>query len=140
VSAIAVVMTVGVYGFVALIVKLDDMGLYLVQNAPLGRKGAFNRTLGNGLLSFAPKLMKTLTVVGTIAMFLVGGSILAHGIPMMHHIVEIAVKAAQSLPTIGGALGWFTPILIDAVIGVVAGGVVMSVVAVVSKIMNVFKK
>lgn len=134
VSAIAVVMTVGVYGFVALIVKLDDMGLYLVQNAPLGRKGAFNRSLGNGLLSFAPKLMKTLTIMGTIAMFLVGGSILAHGIPAMHHVTEIAVKAAQSVPAIGSALGWLTPMLIDALVGIMAGGIVMGVVGVVSKI------
>jgi predicted DNA repair protein MutK len=140
VSAIAVVMTVGVYGFVALIVKLDDMGLYLVQNAPLGRKGAFNRTLGNGLLSFAPKLMKTLTVVGTIAMFLVGGSILAHGIPSMHVIVESAVATAQRLPAIGGILGWLTPLLLDAVVGIVAGGVVMGIVEAMGKIVKVFKK
>jgi predicted DNA repair protein MutK len=140
VSVIAVAMTVGVYGFVALIVKLDDIGLYLVQNAPLGRKGAFNRTLGKALLSFAPRLMKILTIVGTIAMFLVGGSILAHGIPMMHHVVEIAVKTSQSIPAIGGALGWFTPIAIDAIIGIVSGGIVMGAVAVVSKIVNVFKK
>lgn len=140
VSAIAVVMTVGVYGFVALIVKLDDMGLYLVQNAPQGRKGAFNRTLGNGLLSFAPKLMKTLTIVGTIAMFLVGGSILAHGIPAMHHVVEVAVKTVQNVPAIGGALGWLTPMLLDAIVGIVAGGLVMGIVAVVSKLVNVFRK
>ncbi len=136
VSAIAVVMTIGVYGFVALIVKLDDMGLYLVQSAPLGRKGAFNRTLGNGLLSFAPRLMKTLTVVGTIAMFLVGGSILAHGIPAMHHIVENGVTSVQNLPAIGGVLGWLTPLLADAFVGVVAGGIVMGVIAIVSKVVK----
>lgn len=140
VSAIAFAMTVGVYGFVALIVKLDDMGLYLVQNAPLGRKGVFNRTLGNGLLSFAPKLMKTLTVVGTIAMFLVGGSILAHGIPSMHHIVENSVTSVQNLPVIGGAMGWLTPLLADAFVGVIAGGAVMGMVNLVTKIVKTVRK
>jgi hypothetical protein len=116
------------------------MGLYLVQNAPLGRKGVFNRTLGNGLLSFAPRLMKTLTVVGTIAMFLVGGSILAHGIPAMHHIVENAVTSVQNLPAIGGILGWLTPLLADAFVGVVAGGAVMGIVESIGKIIKALKK
>ncbi|HEX5710369.1 MAG TPA: DUF808 domain-containing protein [Sulfuricurvum sp.] len=140
VSTIAVIMTVGVYGFVALIVKLDDMGLYLVQNATEGKRGAFNRLLGNGLLTFAPRLMKLLTVVGTIAMFLVGGSILAHGIPNMHSIVENAVKSTESLPAIGSTLGWLTPLLIDAMVGIVAGGVVLGVVSVISKIVKAVKK
>jgi len=140
VSAIAVAMTVGVYGLVALIVKLDDMGLYLVQNAPQGNKGAGHRALGNGLLSFAPRLMKLLTIVGTIAMFLVGGSILAHGIPNMHHVVENAVNAAESLPAIGSALGWLTPMIMDAVVGVLAGGIVMGAVGVIMKLAKVVKK
>jgi predicted DNA repair protein MutK len=140
VSAIAIAMTAGVYGFVALIVKLDDMGLYLVQNAPVGQRGVFNRALGNGLLSFAPKLMKTLTVVGTIAMFLVGGSILAHGFPSMHTFTEGAVKVAQSLPVVGGVFGWLAPLLLDAVVGIVAGGAVMGVVVGLSKIVTTLKK
>jgi len=136
VSAIAVVMTLGVYGFVALIVKLDDMGLHLVQNAAQGKRGALSRLIGNALLSFAPRLMKLLTVVGTIAMFLVGGSILAHGIPQMHHVVEDAVQSAESIPAIGSTLGWLTPLLMDAVVGIVAGGIVMGVIAIVSKIVK----
>lgn len=140
VSAIAVVMTVGVYGFVALIVKLDDIGLHLVQNAPQGNRGAFNRLMGNGLLSFAPRLMKLLTVVGTIAMFLVGGSILAHGIPNMHHWVEDISKSAEALPVIGSALAWLTPVMMDAVVGIVSGGVVMVVLGVISKIVKAVKK
>ena len=140
VSTIAVIMTVGVYGFVALIVKLDDMGLYLVQNAPEGYKGAGHRILGDGLLAFAPRLMKLLTIVGTIAMFLVGGSILAHGIPNMHPIVENAVKSAESLPAVGSALGWLMPLLMDAMVGIVAGGIVMGFVGVIMKIVASVKK
>lgn len=140
VSSIAVVMTVGVYGFVALIVKLDDMGLYLVENASEGKRGSLNRLIGNGLLAFAPRLMKLLTIVGTIAMFLVGGSILAHGIPNMHRWVESAVKTVETLPTLGKILGWLTPLMMDAVVGVVAGAIVMVTVGVVSKVVKVVKK
>lgn len=140
VSGIAVALTVGVYGLVAAIVKMDDAGLYLYQNAPEGAKGAAQRKLGQGLLSFAPKLMKILTVVGTAAMFLVGGSILLHGIPDAHHLLESAVHAAQSTPVIGGVLGWMTPVLADAFAGVIAGGIVMGAVEGVSKIVKAFKK
>jgi uncharacterized protein len=76
---IAIIMTVGVYGFVAAIVKLDDLGLYL-QNKQSGAARSFGITL----VRSAPWLMKTLTIVGTAAMFLVGGSILRHGIPALH--------------------------------------------------------
>lgn len=140
VSGIAIAMTVGVYGFVAAIVKMDDVGLHLLQNAPEGKKGAPQRAMGQGLLSFAPKLMKFLTVVGTAAMFLVGGSILLHGIPDAHHLVESAVHSIETIPAIGGVLGWMTPVLIDALAGIVAGGIVMGAVEVVSKIVKVFKK
>lgn len=140
VSAIALGMTVGVYGLVALIVKLDDMGLYLVENAPQGKHGSLNRLIGNGLLAFAPRLMKLLTIVGTIAMFLVGGSILAHGIPNMHHFVEGIVKSVKMLPTIGEALGWLMPVMMDAVVGVVAGGVVMGFVVAINKIVKILKQ
>jgi uncharacterized protein len=140
VSGIAIAITVGVYGIVAAIVKMDDAGLHLLQNAPEGKRGAPQRALGQGLLSFAPKLMKILTVVGTAAMFLVGGSILLHGIPDAHHVVEGAVAAAETLPLAGGALAWMTPVLLDGIFGVIAGGVVLGAVAVISKIVKVFKK
>jgi predicted DNA repair protein MutK len=80
---ISLIMTVGVYGLVAGIVKLDDLGLYLTQKA-----SAAQQAIGRGILAFAPKLMKTLSVVGTAAMFLVGGGILLHGIPALGHAVE----------------------------------------------------
>jgi hypothetical protein len=140
VSGIAIAITIGVYGIVAAIVKMDDVGLHLLQNAPQGRRGAFNRTLGQGLLSFAPKLMKILTVVGTAAMFLVGGSILLHGIPDAHHLIESTVQSVESVPSVGKALGWVTPVILDAIAGIVAGGIVMGAVEVISKIVKVFKK
>ncbi len=140
VSGIAVAMTVGVYGLVAAIVKMDDAGLHLLQNAPEGNRGAPQRALGQGLLSFAPKLMKFLTVVGAAAMFLVGGSILLHGVPDAHHLVESVVHSAESIPTIGGALGWMTPVLLDGIAGIIAGGMVMGAVEIISKAVRTFKK
>ena len=140
VSGVAVAITIGVYGIVAAIVKMDDVGLHLLQNAPEGKKGAPQRALGQGLLSAAPRLMKILTVVGTAAMFLVGGSILLHGIPDAHHLIESAVHTVESISGFGKVLGWVTPVLIDAIAGIVAGGIVMGVVEVTSKIVRVFKK
>ncbi|WP_105216210.1 DUF808 domain-containing protein [Pseudoalteromonas sp. T1lg22] len=85
-SVIAVVMTVGVYGLVAGIVKLDDAGLYLLQRG-VAAKSAISRAMGRFLLTLAPWLMKALAVLGTIAMFLVGGGILVHGIAPLHHLI-----------------------------------------------------
>ncbi|WP_105199272.1 MULTISPECIES: DUF808 domain-containing protein [unclassified Pseudoalteromonas] len=85
-SIIAVVMTVGVYGLVAGIVKLDDAGLYLLQRG-VAAKSAISRAMGRFLLTLAPWLMKALAVLGTIAMFLVGGGILVHGIAPLHHLI-----------------------------------------------------
>lgn len=84
-SLISLVMTVGVYGLVAFIVKLDDMGLHLQKTASEGALGQFKFQFGSGLLAFCPWLMKSLSVVGTAAMFLVGGGILTHGTPFLHH-------------------------------------------------------
>lgn len=136
VSAIAVAITVGVYGIVAAIVKMDDVGLHLLTNAPEGKGGAFNRMLGQGLLSFAPRLMKILTVVGTAAMFLVGGSILLHGIPNAHYFVEAVIHAAEAIPAVGGILKWSAPVLLDALAGMVAGGIVLGGVGIISKIVK----
>ncbi|TWO69397.1 DUF808 domain-containing protein [Caenimonas sedimenti] len=113
---IAVLMTVGVYGLVAGIVKLDDFGLYLSRKASAGAQA-----VGRGILVAAPWLMKFLSVAGTAAMFLVGGSILAHGIPPLHHAMEAAAHAA-------GAMGWLVTMLLDALVGIVAGGLVLAVV------------
>ncbi|MDQ0139778.1 DUF808 domain-containing protein [Cupriavidus necator] len=124
--AIAVIMTVGVYGLVAGIVKLDDAGLYLSQRTSAGL-----RALGRGLLRLAPLLMKTLSVVGTAAMFLVGGGILMHGIPAMHHVTEAAALAAAAVPAIGGVLAVLAPVMLDGIAGIVAGALVLAAVSVV---------
>lgn len=140
VSSVAIAITVGVYGLVAAIVKMDDVGLHLLQNAPEGKKGTPQRALGQGLLSFAPKLMKFLTVVGTAAMFLVGGSILLHGIPDAHHMIETVIDAVENIPVAGNALGPVIPLFIDAISGIIAGGIVMGVISVIGKIRKVFSK
>ncbi|HEY6967481.1 MAG TPA: DUF808 domain-containing protein [Burkholderiales bacterium] len=97
-SSIAILMTVGVYGLVAGIVKLDDAGLYLSRRAH-----RFARTAGAIILRAAPWLMKALSVAGTAAMFLVGGGILAHGIPVLHHFAE--AKHWSVSAAVGGATG-----------------------------------
>lgn len=116
-AGIALLMTVGVYGLVAGIVKLDDIGLWLNRQA-----GALQRRLGAMLLVAAPALMKFLSVAGTAAMFLVGGGILTHAIPHLHHLVDSMAQSA------GAALGWLLPLLADALAGIVAGAVVLVIV------------
>jgi len=128
-SVIAIVMTVGVYGFVAMIVKIDDLGLYLTQQA-----SEFKKAIGRGLLAFAPKLMKLLTIVGTIAMFLVGGGIITHGVPQLHHLIEGSVDYAEHIPTVGSIVGALTPTLINLVTGFAAGLIVLLIVALIQKI------
>lgn len=89
---ISVLMTIGVYGFVGIIVKLDDAGFYFAR-----KPQAIFKSLGRGLLAFAPKLMRFLGIAGTIAMFLVGGGILAHGVPVLHHLEESLGSFAMAL-------------------------------------------
>ena len=121
-TAVAIAMTVGVYGFVAGIVKLDDLGLYWSRAA-----GTVTRTAGNAVLWLAPWLMKTLSIVGTAAMFLVGGGILVHGVSTLHHAVE---ELADSL---GGITGWLAATLANAMVGLVAGAIVLATVLAVKR-------
>ncbi|MES2320727.1 MAG: DUF808 domain-containing protein [Pseudomonadota bacterium] len=121
--AISLIMTVGVYGLVAGIVKLDDAGLYLSKKV----NGAA-RLLGRALLATAPRLMKLLTVVGTAAMFMVGGSILVHGVPALHHLSVAAAASVAAVPAVGAVLAAVAPTLVDAVAGVIAGGMVLLLV------------
>ncbi|MCW4443174.1 DUF808 domain-containing protein [Vibrio splendidus] len=127
VSLIAVVMTIGVYGLVAGIVKLDDLGFYLQRTS----NGSTIKTqLGNGLVAFAPKLMKTLAVVGTAAMFLVGGGIVVHNVPAIHHLIEPIIMdfSGHSIATA------VVPTLLNGVIGVLAGLIVVAIWTVIGKI------
>ncbi len=117
-AGIAVVMTVGVYGIVAGIVKLDDFGLYLSRQT-----GGLARRSGNGILRAAPWLMKGLSVAGTAAMFLVGGGILVHGIPPLDHAIE------QFTHEMASALGVLLKLVLDGLVGVAAGAVVLGVVS-----------
>ena len=128
-SVIAIVMTVGVYGFVALIVKIDDIGLHLTEQT-----SNLKQKIGRGLLVFAPILMKTLTIVGTIAMFLVGGGIINHAVPWMHHFSEDTVEYVQEIPSIGNIIGALAPTSLNLLIGFIAGLLVLLAVNVVKKI------
>lgn len=127
-ALIAVAMTVGVYGLVAGIVKIDDAGLYLSR---LNGEGAVRnqlRGLGELLLKTAPWLMKSLSVIGTIAMFLVGGSILTHGLPFAHGLID-ALKLGY-----GGLTGALISGAGDLVVGVVTGALALAVVTLMSRV------
>jgi predicted DNA repair protein MutK len=123
-AGIALLMTVAVYGLVAGIVKLDDAGLFLSRVDGGSAWQRFQRGLGRGILRAAPYLMKTLSVVGMIAMFLVGGGILVHGIPVMHHGIEHLGEVVRGLPAAGALL----QMLASGLVGVVAGAVTLAVV------------
>ncbi len=120
---IAVVMTVGVYGLVAGIVKLDDLGLYLSRSA-----SAAAAATGRAILRIAPYLMKGLAIAGTAAMFLVGGGIIAHGIGPLGHAIDDFAQAQA------GALQWLLPMLANALVGLVAGALAVLVMKVVGSL------
>lgn len=128
VSGIALIMTVGVYGLVAGIVKLDDAGLYLMQKEGEGAWRALQRWLGLRLLNFAPWLMKALAVVGTIAMFMVGGGILVHSIHVLDVWIEQLAQQLGEIAAAGPLLAALTPILASIAIGMVAGAAVLALV------------
>ena len=125
VSLIAIIMTIGVYGLVALIVKLDDIGLHLLSDTNEAFISKIKRSFGRGLLAFCPWLMKGLTIVGTAAMFLVGGGIITHGIPFIHHQLEAAIQVI-SYPTL-------TTLGFNFVIGLMAGAICLTTVNLVKK-------
>lgn len=136
VSLLALGVTVFIYGLVAGIVKLDDLGLHLMQKKGQAFFNQLQRKIGQKILAFAPILMKTLTIVGTAAMFLVGGSIIGHGIPPIHHFSQHLVEILQNIPTFGSALAFFSPILTDAVVGLVAGAITVAVFTVGMKMLG----
>jgi predicted DNA repair protein MutK len=128
---VAVLITMGVYGLVAGIVKLDDLGLYWKKTT----NGTL-QAMGDGLLWLAPVLMKVLSVVGTAAMFLVGGGILVHGLPFLHHISEAATNLVVAFPNIGGVMAVVVSTLVDAVAGIVAGGLILAVLMLGKKVLG----
>ncbi|MGO4328662.1 DUF808 domain-containing protein [Cupriavidus sp. 2TAF22] len=133
-TAIALIMTVGVYGLVAGIVKLDDAGLYLHQ-----RSSAAARAAGRGILRMAPWLMRALSVAGTVAMFLVGGGILVHGFPGAHHLTDLVTGVLADVPSVGSSLEMLGPLLLNAVAGMLAGALVTATVAVARFGMRMFR-
>ena len=139
VVGIALIMTVGVYGLVAGIVKLDDAGFYLAARKGAGALMDGVRGFGRMLVSAAPKLMKFLSVVGTLAMFMVGGGILTHGWPWASGMLHRAEEAVGSVAGIGPVLAAVTPSLINAVAGLIAGGLVLAGVTAVSALLRMVK-
>jgi uncharacterized protein len=129
-SGIATVMTAGVYGLVAGIVKLDDGGLYLSERAGASALRGLQRGLGRGILRAAPWMMKGLSVAGTIAMFLVGGGILTHGFAALGHGIEaLAERLGDMDHAAAELLAAVTPMALDAVIGLLAGALVLFTVS-----------
>lgn len=133
-SGIAILMTVGVYGLVAGIVKLDDAGLHLARAAGETRWVRMCRRLGMAILTAAPWLMKALSVAGTAAMFLVGGGILVHGIPWLHHALRTLAQACAAIPALGAAIEIVVTLLGNALIGLLAGALALALVSTVRKL------
>ncbi|QYK02115.1 DUF808 domain-containing protein [Shewanella psychrotolerans] len=133
-SVIAVLMTIGVYGLVAGIVKLDDAGLYLSQRQGQGVLTRFWRWIGGGLVNAAPYLMRGLTVVGTIAMFMVGGGILTHGIHIISEQFNLWASLVAQWHVVGSALSMLVPSLLNSLFGVIAGAIVLSFMSAISKL------
>ena len=126
-TSIAILMTVGVYGLVGGIVKIDDLGLHLTEQHAAG---SIRHSLGRGILAFAPYMMKTLSIVGTTAMFLVGGGILTHGVPAINHWVETVSH---------GLAGWLQTVVslsVDAAMGLLAGALVLAGVTLAKRLLR----
>lgn len=136
VATIALLMTVGVYGLVAGIVRLDDAGLALLKNKARDTWSRVKHGLGRAILWFAPFLMKVLAIVGTAAMFIVGGGILVHGIPGSHEWIHHAEAIQGQLPHVGHILSAITPTLINTLFGVVAGGILFLVISLAGRMMG----
>ena len=125
-SLIGLLMTFGVYGLVAGIVKLDDLGFLLLNK---GKEGSFVTRLGRLLVGAAPYLMRVLAIVGTAAMFLVGGGILAHGLPL-HNVLEKAASWPQA---------WLWPPLFNAACGLLAGAFILALISGIQRICKTIK-
>jgi predicted DNA repair protein MutK len=132
VSLLALGITFGVYGLVAGIVKLDDVGLYMLKKSVSGSFNDLQRFVGRSLLIIAPLLMKFLSIVGTAAMFLVGGGILVHSIEIIHHATD-SLMSALGVP-LEGLVAALVPVLVEGTVGLIAGALVLAVVALVAKV------
>jgi predicted DNA repair protein MutK len=131
---IALLMTVGVYGLVAAIVKLDDAGVHLLGRTGDSLLAKASRALGSGILWFAPWLMKALSVAGTAAMFLVGGGILVHGIPALEHWIHALTGQPEGVSAVQAVLSGVVPALAAAAVGMLAGAIVVAAIGLVRKL------
>jgi uncharacterized protein len=134
-SGIAIIMTVGVYGLVAAIVKLDDLGLRLSKGGDGTRQA-----VGRAILRVAPYMMKAISVAGTAAMFMVGGGILIHGIPAAEELVHKLAETAGHLPGIGAAMEWVVTAVIGGLFGVLAGALVLACVTAAQRLIRGSKR
>ena len=139
-TGIAIIMTVGVYGLVAGIVKLDDAGLYLSREQGESAQRRLQRTVGRAILTVAPYLMKTLSSAGTAAMFLVGGGILLHGIPGAEDWSHDLAHGMHGVPAIGGVLETAAPMLLAALVGVAAGALALGAVNVGARMLRAVRR
>ena len=134
VSLIAALMTIGVYGLVAGIVKLDDVGMHFMEKTGKSRIAAMQRRLGGAILSFAPVLMKSLSVLGTAAMFLVGGGIIVHGMPLLAEWLHDIEDFAHALPVAKDLFSDIASLIFNGVTGIVVGGVLVAAQYLIKKI------
>lgn len=136
-AVVAVMVTIGVYGAVALIVKADDFGVYLAQ-----KQNALAQTIGHALVRGMPPFLKFLSLVGTVAMLWVGGGILIHGLAEFgmagpEHILHAVSQAISSaIPVVGGALAWLATATGSAIVGLIAGGLTAIAVSRTSKLLK----
>jgi predicted DNA repair protein MutK len=134
-AAVAVAITVGVYGVVALIVKMDDIGLHLAE-----RESALSRSLGRGLVKGMPIVLRVLALVGTAAMLWVGGGIIVHGMEQLHapaipHFIHgLAERAGEAVPVAHGVVAWIVNALGSAVVGILVGGIIVAILHLVARL------
>jgi uncharacterized protein len=129
-AGVGLLMTVGVYGLVAGIVKLDDAGYHLQMRSGETLSARLQRRLGALMLAAAPRLMRALAVIGTLAMFLVGGGILVHGLPAIHDLLHHLTHGAEAIPAVGPVLEALTPTLFNGLVGVLAGAIILGTISI----------
>ena len=134
-SILALGITLGVYGLVAAIVKIDDLGLYFLRQSAQGRFSQVQQAVGRSLLIIAPLLMKALAIIGTIAMFLVGGGIIVHSIELVHHALTPLYASVEGIYGLSAVL----PVISEGLIGIVAGGLVLLTVTAFKGLLAKFK-
>jgi predicted DNA repair protein MutK len=137
-SGVSALITVGVYGLVAAIVKIDDAGLYLVRQDEARGQAGWRSTLGRLMLAAAPQLMKALSVLGTVAMFLVGGGIMLHGLPMAHEPVHALGEAIEH--SLGAWSHAVWPLAVDAGAGLLTGAAALVAVKLLSPVLGAVRK